>query len=191
MNSLPLLLLVCGLSAPISCGTVRTPERDEDGSTPPTTVATDTPVPAHPVSGRERIEIEIAGERFLMEISDDDEERILGLGGRPRLGRDEGMIFVYPRPRVLGFWMKDCLIDLEIVYLDRGGRIASIHRMKREPPRTDAESMTDYEDRLPRYPSGRVVQYALEFAPGTLERLHLKKGAKIVLPGKALLKNAR
>lgn len=126
-----------------------------------------------------------------MEISDDDPERILGLSGRTTLGRNEGMLFVYPRPKVLGYWMKDCLIDLEIVYLRRDGRIASMHRMRKEPPQGAGESSDRYEQRLPRYPSGQVVQFALEFAPGTIDRLGLERGMTIDLPRERLAKQAR
>ena len=148
-------------------------------------------VPRHPESNRERIRLTISGADFLMEVSDDDVERHQGLSGRTRLGSDEGMIFVYPRAKILGYWMKDCLIDLEIVYVRGDGTIMSMHRMKKEPPRGDEERLSAYEERLPRYPSRHSVQFVLEFAPGTIDRLKLKKGAKIVLPRKALLENAR
>ena len=133
----------------IACSTHQDTGIGTDPATPATEPADTTVVPPHPDSGRDRIELVIAGDRFLMEISDDVPERTLGLSGRKRLGRDEGMLFVYPQKKVLGYWMKDCLIDLEIVYLREDGRIMSMHRMKKEPVRGGEERLNDYEDRLP------------------------------------------
>ena len=175
----------------IACSTPQATSTEPDPTVPGSKPAETTTVPPHPESGRDRIELVINDERFLMEISDDTPERTLGLSGRKRLGRDEGMLFVYPDKRVLGYWMKDCLIDLEIVYLREDGRIMSMHRMKKEPPRGGEERLNDYEDRLPRYSSRYLVQYALEFAPGTIDRLGLKKGQVIELPGKQLQENVR
>lgn len=190
VNTARALLLVVSIAVLIACtgsGQEQPPQdvvvQDIDTTQPP-------PEP-HPTSGRDRIRLGIGTESFLMEVSDDDRERILGLGGRTRLGRNEGMIFVYPKPKVLGFWMKDCLIDLEILYVRGDGRIMSMHRMPKEPPRGDEERLSTYEERLPRYPSRYVVQFALEFAPGTIERLGLRTGQVLALPAKTLLDDAR
>jgi uncharacterized membrane protein (UPF0127 family) len=158
---------------------------------PPQLTTSIPPAKPHPVSGRERIRIPVGGESFLMEISDDDQQRTRGLSGRTRLGVDEGMIFVYAKPKILGYWMKDCLIDLEIIYLRSDGMIMSIHRMHKEPPRGDEERLSTYENRLPRYPSRYRVQFALEFTPGTIKRLGLKTGQVITVPKANLLEHVR
>jgi uncharacterized membrane protein (UPF0127 family) len=178
------LLLLIACSAPEQ-------QSDETPTEPTPPHAASDPTTPHPVSGRDRIRITVGEESFLMEISDDDRERIQGLSGRTRLGVDEGMLFVYTRPKALGYWMKDCLIDLEILYLRSDGTIMSMHRMKKEPPRGDEERLTAYEERLPRYPSRHLVQFALEFAPGTIERLGLKTGRVIDLPRARLVEQAR
>ena len=107
------------------------------------------------------------------------------------MGPDNGMLFVYPEPRELGFWMNECLTDLDIVYVDGNGRIKSMHRMKAEPPRREDERRTEYEARLPRYRSVHLVQFALEFAPGTIDRLQLRLGDTLDLPRADLIENAR
>lgn len=185
--SLLLPALACTL---IACAT---PPAQEPPDTPapvtPGVPSVETPGP-HPESGLSRIQIPIAGESFTFEIADQRHERARGLGGRERLGRNEGMIFVYKRPEILGYWMKDCLIDIDIAYVRSDGRIMSVHRMKKEPPPREGERLSAYEDRLPRYSSRHLVQFALEFAPGTLQRLGLKPGQVIQLPRTELLEHA-
>ena len=145
----------------------------------------------HPGTGLSRIRFPVAGETFTFEIADDAWERGRGMSGRARIPANEGMIFVYPKPEILGYWMKGCLTDIDIVYVRGDGRIMSMHRMKKEPPRGGEERLETYEDRLPRYSSRRLVQFALEFAPGTIDRLGLETGQLIKVPRAALLKNAR
>jgi len=41
------------------------------------------------------------------QIAADDPSRELGLMSRTNLGTDEGMVFVFPSPRQVTFWMKD------------------------------------------------------------------------------------
>lgn len=64
---------------------------------------------------------------FSVEIADDDAERAQGLMFREELGKDAGMLFVYPRPRLVSFWMKNTLIPLDIIFVDRKGRVRQIH----------------------------------------------------------------
>ena len=101
------------------------------------------------------------------------------------------MIFAYPKRDVLGFWMKGCLTDIDIAYVSSDGRIMSMHRMKRPPERLPDERIAVYEARLPRYSSRHLVQFALEFAPGTIERLGLEIGDRVDIPKKRLIDAAR
>ncbi len=52
-----------------------------------------------------------------------------GLKYRNNLPRDQGMLFVFPRPVQTGFWMKDTWIPLSIAFIDPGGRIINIQDM--------------------------------------------------------------
>ena len=148
------------------------------------------PLAPHPISKLNRLRIELAEEAFVMEIADDTRSRGRGLSGRARIAPNEGMLFVYPDSRELGFWMNECQTDLDIIYVDHRGRIKSMHRMKAQPPRRAGERPSEYEARLPRYPSVHLVQFALEFAPGTIDRLELRLGDTVELPRAALVKNA-
>ena len=55
--------------------------------------------------------------------------RVQGLQGIKTLD-DGGMIFVYPKPDHLSFWMKDTHIPLDIAFLSKQGVIKQIESMK-------------------------------------------------------------
>ena len=66
--------------------------------------------------------------RLIVEVADSEPERELGLMGRRSLASDAGMLFVFPSPVLVSFYMKDTLIPLDIAFVDRG-RVAEIRSM--------------------------------------------------------------
>ena len=63
----------------------------------------------------------------------------------------DGMLFVFPRATSGGFWMKNTLVPLRIVFFDTAGR--SVRRLEMTPCRTDPCRL---------YRPGRRYRYALE-----------------------------
>ena len=147
------------------------------------------PDPATTQPARE--EVVIAGEIFRLELAADTPTRARGLGGRKKIPDDGGMLFVFPDTRYSSFWMKDCLVDIDIVFLDTRGRIVAVHRMKIEPPRASEESAVDYERRLKLYASKQPTRFAIELKTGSIDRLKLDTGQLIELDLARLKKNAR
>ncbi len=113
-------------------------------------------------------------ERIELAVTAREHER--GLMDRDALPPGGGMLFVYPEEDFLAFWMKNCLIDLDVAFLDADGRVVALHHMPKETPRRPGESLDDYERRLPVYASERPVRYALELAGGQLEILNVRVG---------------
>lgn len=81
---------------------------------------------------------------------------------------DQGMLFVFPSERELGFWMKNTVTALDIAFARADGTIVSIYTM---PPLT-----------LETFPSIEPCLYALEVKAGTFARLGVQEGDQILVP---------
>ena len=78
------------------------------------------------------------------------EQRGLGLMHRRKAPRD-GMLFVFPNDTSGGFWMKNTLVPLTIVFFDRDGK--RVRRLSMKPCRADP---------CPIYQPNRRYRFALE-----------------------------
>jgi len=135
--------------------------------------------------------VEIRGESFTLTISADDATRARGLGGVASIPDHGGMIFAFKAPAHQGFWMRDCITDMDILYVDPQGFVVSAYTMVAEMPRGNGESEQAYFDRLRRYPSGRPAQFVIELKAGTIKRLKIEPGTKVTLDAKALKELAK
>ena len=157
----------------------------------------DAPAPATSPSvtattlGRETTWVEIAGERFELELALDPTTRYRGLSGRAPIPRNGGMLFVNRRARMSSMVMRDCSVPIDLAFLDASGRVVAVHAMKTEPPRRNGETPSAYEGRLPSYPSGEPSVFAIETAGGRLAELDLTVGDRVILPARELAARAR
>jgi uncharacterized membrane protein (UPF0127 family) len=83
------------------------------------------------------------------------DRRQAGLMHVEKLDPDRGMLFVYPEPRPLSFWMKNVRIPLSICFADAAGRIVRILEME---PGPEGGGRT--------YQSVEPALYALEMSRG-------------------------
>ena len=125
--------------------------------------------------------VKLDGTSYTLDIVADDETRERGLGGVTSLPEYGGMLFVFKDSRLRSFVMRDCLIDIDIIFLDPTGRIVAMHHMPFEAPRAEDESLSIYERRLKRYSSRFNAKYAIEIIGGRLEGMNLKEGQLIKL----------
>lgn len=104
--------------------------------------------------------------RFFVEIADNDAEREKGLMFRKEVPPDRGMLFDFKTPREVAFWMKNTLIPLDIIYIQKDGTVLSIAR------NTTPHSETPI-------PSGGPVVGVLELAGGRAAEIGLLPGDRI------------
>ena len=133
----------------------------------------------------------LGGETFTLELAADPVSRYRGLSGRSRIGRNGGMLFVYPDAAPRGMVMRDCPVPIDVAFLDASGRIVALSEMAPELPRAAGESRAAYERRLPIYRSGAPARFAIEVAGGRLAGLGVALGDEIVLDTDALAALAR
>lgn len=76
--------------------------------------------------------IEIGGKQYKVELAETEAEKEEGLQGIKNLPDDQGMLFVYDKPQTVGFWMKDTLIPLDIIFIDEDQEVISIYQGKPE-----------------------------------------------------------
>lgn len=132
------------------------------------------------------VDVRLGGVNHRLELAADPATREHGLMGRREIDATGGMLFAFPDDAPRQFWMRDCLVDLDIAFLDRGGRIVAVHRMKAEPPRAPGESEGQYLGRLRGYPSFAPARFAIELRAGTLAARRLSVGDEVDLAGVAL-----
>ncbi len=137
-----------------------------------------------PPPGYERVTLD--GRTFTLELAIDDATRVRGLGGRESIPADGGMLFVFPDSIRRHFVMRDCLVDIDIIYLDASASIVAMHHMTVEEAKREDETQTEYELRLTRYPSRFDSQFVIELQGGTLESLDLSTGEQVELDTKRL-----
>ena len=141
-----------------------------------------------PSMPQEPVPLKIGERTFAMRLACDPASRERGLGGVQELPENEGMIFAFPQRSVRAFWMKDCFIDLDIVFVDDRSRVVDLGQMKAEPPRTANESLAAYEIRLQAGAarSRNPARFVLEFAAGTIDAIGLSIGDRVEFDAETL-----
>ena len=114
--------------------------------------------------------VSLGGQRYSVEVADNEAERERGLMFRDELPAGHGMLFIHEEEAPLAYWMKNTRIPLDILFFDRARHLVS--QQRDVPP-------CDLGDRCPPYPSDAPAIYVLELNAGEAERLQLKNGATI------------
>ena len=121
--------------------------------------------PAAPVAAGPRV---VLPDNFAysVEVVADPELRAQGLMYRDQLRPATGMLFFFPADGDYGFWMKNTLIPLDMIWIDSARKIVHI---KTDVPPCRIEQCPSYEPGVP-------SRYVLELAAGEAARRALKVG---------------
>jgi uncharacterized membrane protein (UPF0127 family) len=112
-----------------------------------------------------RMKLDVAGQVISVEVAATPSTRETGLMNRFSIPPDEGMVFVFPQPQPLAFWMRNTYAPLSIAFIDADGRILNIEDMA---PRSD-----DTHD------SKGIALYALEMRQGWFRRHGIEAGTRV------------
>ncbi|SNB52547.1 hypothetical protein SAMN07250955_101272 [Arboricoccus pini] len=112
------------------------------------------------------IETKTGPRHFTVEIADTDATRAYGLMQRTELPADRGMLFDFIEPQPVAFWMKDTLIPLDMLFIDKRGLILRIHK----------QAVPESETPIP---SGFPVRAVLEIGGGQSDRQGIAVGDRV------------
>ncbi|WP_299688552.1 DUF192 domain-containing protein [uncultured Tateyamaria sp.] len=107
--------------------------------------------------------------RFAVELADDPQERAMGLMHRPSMPMSAGMLFIYPAPQRLSFWMRNTLIELDMLFVDATGVVRNIHHRAQPLDETPIEG-------------GQGLTHVLEINGGLARQLGLEVGDQLRHP---------
>jgi uncharacterized membrane protein (UPF0127 family) len=114
--------------------------------------------------------VEVGGQRYEVEIADNDASRAQGLMFRDKMADGHGMLFIHDYEEPQAYWMKNTRIPLDILYFDTGRRLVT---QQRDVPPCSAG------DACPIYPSNAPARYVLELNAGQAAKLKLQDGSEI------------
>jgi len=106
---------------------------------------------------------------FVTQIADTIDKQKRGLMFRDHLDGDKGMLFVFKRENQYPFWMKNTLIPLDIIWINKNQEVVFISE-NIQPCR---------ESRCPAIKPDQKAQYVLEVNSGTAKVIDLKIGDKV------------
>jgi uncharacterized protein len=108
--------------------------------------------------------------RLSVEIADNTPLRTRGLMWRSELVDGTGMLFIFPAEVVQSFWMRNTLIPLDMVFVDRRLRVVGVVQWA-EPRTLTSRSV------------GKPSVYVLEVPGGWTARNGVRAGSTIELEG--------
>jgi len=107
-------------------------------------------------------------------VARSERQHELGLMERTHLDPAQGMIFVFRRENERYFWMKDTLMPLDMVFIERDGLVrAVLSRVPVLPPGLPDDAIPLEHAR---------AQYVIELGAGEALRLGIVAGEKLAIP---------
>ena len=117
----------------------------------------------------EKIDVSIYNKNitFNVEVAKTIEERRIGLMYRKKLLNNEGMLFIFPREKIIQLWMKNTYIPLDVIFISENKVIVDIKKNMEKLSETIVESKVK-------------SRYALEFNAGLINKLDIEIGDKVL-----------
>ena len=119
----------------------------------------------------DQLALEASGKRhrFTIEIAQTPQQQELGLMHRTKFADNQGMLFINDEERIMDMWMKNTLISLDMLFIDKRGKVVYI------APRTTPLSLKSIGPGLP-------VKAVLELKGGVCQKLGIQAGDRVIHP---------
>ncbi|MBW2984602.1 DUF192 domain-containing protein [Candidatus Woesearchaeota archaeon] len=108
---------------------------------------------------------------FEVELAITQNEHNKGLMYREHLDKDKGMLFIFEQPDDYGFWMKNTLVPLDIIWIDENREVIFISK----------DTQPCEEDPCPSVNPGKPAKYVLELNAGTADEIGLAEGDLLII----------
>lgn len=108
------------------------------------------------------------GSTVRVELAKTNAEREYGLMGRTSLPQGRGMLFIHDETGRYPYWMYDCFIGLDILWMDAGHKIVE---MSADTPPCKGKAKS-----CPSYGGHENALYVLELPVGSIKAHHLAVG---------------
>ena len=117
----------------------------------------------------EKIDVSIYSKNitFNVEVARTLEERRSGLMYRKKLLNNEGMLFIFPREKIIQLWMKNTYIPLDVIFISENKVIVDIKKNMEKLSEIIVKSKVK-------------SRYALEFNAGLINKLAIEIGDKVL-----------
>ena len=117
----------------------------------------------------EKIDVSIYNKNitFNVEVAKTIEERRIGLMYKKKLLNNEGMLFIFPREKIIQLWMKHTYIPLDVIFISENKVIVDIKKNMEKLSETIVKSKVK-------------SRYALEFNAGLINKLDIEIGDKVL-----------
>ena len=163
------VLLVYVLCLFTACGGSEKPSASETGSSE--VAKPMPPAPSEPAFKKEGLLAFVSAkgdtiQKIEIEIASNDAERTQGMMYRTAMDEKTGMLFIFDRPEMQSFWMKNTPTSLDIIFLAPDMTILNIHKFTQPYAETN-------------YPSTALSNLVLEVKGGYCQKNGIKPGDKI------------
>jgi hypothetical protein len=108
---------------------------------------------------------------FLIELAKTDTEKERGLMFKSQLDKDRGMLFIFNKEGVYPFWMKNTLIPLDIIWINKEKSIVFINKNSQPCNNIDCPLINPQVE----------ASYVLEINAGISDEIGLKPGDSFVI----------
>ena len=117
----------------------------------------------------------LGNKKVYVELADTPQKRQLGLSGRKKLGKDEGMLFIFDgKDSQPSFWMEGMQFAIDIIWIN-DEEVSQVH-LDVLPPKPETAS-----SELSLYKPYNPIDYVLEVNAGFVEKHGIAVGTSVDL----------